>query len=205
MNFNIVEQPTTYPISLEEARTHCRVTPYGSPEEHPDDGYISSLIVVATQFCEDYLRRSLSVKTIKVYFDAFAQKMPLPFLPVQSVESIEYLDLDGDTITLADGIYRLKSYNDEAKLNLIMNQSYPSDVAQEEGAVAVTIVTGYTTGLSPDINPMPEPIKAAMLLIIGHLYENRQEDVLGNTRISFNSLPMGVKNLVQPYRLELGL
>jgi hypothetical protein len=43
-----------------------------------------------------------------------------------------------------------------------------------------------------------------MLLIVGNLYANRQEDQLGNTRISFNSLPMGVYNLIQPYRLGLG-
>ena len=205
MNYNVVSPVTTYPISLDEARVHCRVEPYGSPLEHPDDAYIQGLIGSAAEFIEQYLRRSVSTKTIEVYINEFSQKIELPFLPVQSVESIVYRNKDDVLVTLADDIYRLKSYADSAKLNLIMNKSYPQDVSSEEGSITITIVTGYTDGQSPDTFPTPKPIKAAMYLIIGDLYENRQEDVLGNTRISFNSLPMGVKNLIQPYRLELGL
>jgi uncharacterized phiE125 gp8 family phage protein len=205
MNYNVIAPPTLYPLTLEEAREQCRVTPYGSPLEHPDDGYLEGLVIIATQWCEDYLRRSLATKTIEYYIDTFSQKINLPFLPIQSIESIIYRNVDGDLITLDDGIYRLKSYQDEAKLNLIMGQSYPQDVSTEEGSIVITMVAGYTKGESPDTYPLPAPIKAAMSLIIGHLYENRSEDVLGNTRISFNSLPMGVKNLIQPYRLGLGL
>lgn len=205
MNYNVVSPITVYPITLDEARTHCRITPYGSPLEHPDDDYVTALIGMASQWVEDYLRRSIATKTIEYYINVFTQKIDLPFIPVQSIESIVYRNQDGDLITLATDVYRLKSYADSAKLNLIMGQSYPQDVSSEEGSITITMVTGYTNGESPDTYPLPLPIKAAMFLIIGHLYENRQEDVLGNTRISFNSLPMGVKNLVQPYRLGLGL
>ena len=205
MNYNVVTPISTYPISLNEARVHLRIAPYGDIELHPDDDYVTALIGMASQWIEEYLRRSIATKTIEVYIDEFSKKIDLPFLPVQSVESIIYRNRDGNLITLADTIYRLKSYNDSASLVLIENQNYPSDISSEDGSSAIRIVTGYTNGESPDTYPLPMPIKAAMFLIIGHLYENRQEDVLGNTRISFNSLPMGVKNLIQSYRLGLGL
>jgi hypothetical protein len=40
-----------------------------------------------------------------------------------------------------------------------------------------------------------------MLLIIGHLYKNREEVDLNNLQ----NLPMGVMTLLQPYRRGLGL
>jgi uncharacterized phage protein (predicted DNA packaging) len=49
------------------------------------------------------------------------------------------------------------------------------------------------------------PIQAAMLLLIAHLYENREAVVgvrdAGNTV----ELPLGVMHLLQPYRIGLGV
>lgn len=45
-------------------------------------------------------------------------------------------------------------------------------------------------------------IKAAMLLILGHLHENREEVVTGTTA---TALPSGAKALLFPYRVGLGV
>ena len=45
-----------------------------------------------------------------------------------------------------------------------------------------------------------ELIRTAVLLVLAHLYENRQE-VQGSAA---NQIPMGVRDLLQPYRLGLG-
>jgi hypothetical protein len=90
------------------------------------------------------------------------------------------------------------------KLYLKYNQQWP-EIQDTVNPVIVTAVVGYTNGESPDTYPFPAPIKSALNLIIANLYENRQQDQVGTTRISFNSLPMGVYSLLQPYRLGLGM
>ena len=47
-------------------------------------------------------------------------------------------------------------------------------------------------------------IKAAILLIFGHLFENRQQ-VIVEPRIILAELPMGVHALLQPYRAGMGV
>lgn len=45
-------------------------------------------------------------------------------------------------------------------------------------------------------------IKSAILLILGHLYENREDVVIG---LTVASLPSGAKALLQPSRIGVGL
>jgi uncharacterized phiE125 gp8 family phage protein len=197
MKVKIITPVVTEPVSLADARTHLRIEPYGSPPEHPDDLYVETLISVAREWCEQYLQRSLATQTLEVAYDNFTETLYLPNAPIQSVTEVTYVDENGATQTLYTSIYELDWYED--KLKLKYGQTYP-----KARSVKITYVGGYTNGQSPDTDPLPFAIKAAMLLIVGNLYANRQEDQLGNTRISFNSLPMGVYNLIQPYRLGLG-
>jgi hypothetical protein len=53
--------------------------------------------------------------------------------------------------------------------------------------------------LTIGLDPVPSDIKAAMLLTIGHLYANRESVTIGSTQ--GHELPLGVKHLLQPYRV----
>lgn len=46
------------------------------------------------------------------------------------------------------------------------------------------------------------PIRAAVLLILGHLYSNRENSLVG---VSAQELPMGAHSLLWPYRVGLGV
>ena len=46
------------------------------------------------------------------------------------------------------------------------------------------------------------PIRAAVLLILGHLYANRENTVVG---AAAHALPMGAHSLLFPYRVGLGV
>lgn len=202
MSYRVITVPTVEPITLEDARVHLRIEGFGSPPTHPDDDYIQNAIQSAREWCEQYLERSLSTQTVEYATANFNKPIFLPSSPVQSVESIKYIDTDGTQQTLSETIYELDPFSNEILRKF--GQRFPA-VREGKNSVIVTYVAGYTNGESPDLIPLPKPIRSAMLLIIGNAYENRQEDVLGNTRISFNSLPLGVYNLLQPYRLGLGL
>jgi uncharacterized phiE125 gp8 family phage protein len=201
VNYKVITPASIEPVTLAEARSHLRIDAFGSPPSHPDDDYIEQLISVSREWLEDYLRRALATKTIDASFDSF-DEIEIPFQPVQSITSIKYQDVYDVEQTVATTVYKLDTFSGNVVLKY--NQTWPSTYP-EEGVVKVRAVVGYTTGQSPDIEPMPFPIKAAMLLIIGNLYENRQQDLLSNSRATFNSLPMGVYNLIQPYRLGLGM
>jgi uncharacterized phiE125 gp8 family phage protein len=203
MNFREITPVATEPLTLEEAQTHLRLDVYGSPPAHPDDDYVTDLIRAAREWCEEYLQRALATKTIEIAYDSFKDnKLRFPVVPVQSVTSVEYIDTDGATQTLATTVYGFDIFRNQ--LYLKYNQQWP-ELQDTVNPVIVTAVVGYTDGQSPDTYPLPESIRRAMLLIIGNLYENRQQDQLGATRISFNSLPMGVYALLQPYRLGQGV
>lgn len=203
MQYIEISDVTTEPLSLDEAREHLRIDPYGSPPEHPDDSYVRALISTARAFCEEHTRRALATKTIDVVYDSWSDNgLVLPLSPVQTLVSVKYYDQDGALQTLATTVYGFDIYRRQIYLKI--GQTWPQ-LSSEPNPIIVTANVGYTNGQSPDTYPLPPPIKSAMKLIIGSLYENRQEDQLGSTRISFNSLPLGVYNLLQPYRMGIGL
>jgi hypothetical protein len=66
--------------------------------------------------------------------------------------------------------------------------------------VKIRYVAGYTSGGSPDLNPMPKPLRFAMMLIIGDLYANREAG--GDKAYQINPT---VQSLLQFYRLNMGM
>jgi uncharacterized phiE125 gp8 family phage protein len=200
MNYRLITAPVE-PIQLEEARTHLRIEPYGSPEEHPDDDYISALITVARQWCEQYTRRALATQIIEFPLDKFDGDIELPLKPAQQVESITYLDANGASQTLSTSVYGLDFYG--GKIFLKNGQSWPTTLGQTN-AITVKYTAGHTLG-SPDDIELPKPIISAMYLLIGTLYENRQEVTTSNQQNNYNQLPFGIAALLQPYRYGMGV
>jgi uncharacterized phiE125 gp8 family phage protein len=126
----------------------------------------------------------------------------LPLAPVQSVVSVKYYDTSNVLQTLDSSFYYVDYF--DSVIYLEVNKTWPNTVTREI-AVIIEYVAGYTKTVGTNLLPLPNPIKSAMFLLIGSLYENRQEDMLSTSRVSFNSLPMGVYNLLQSYRLGLGV
>ena len=73
-------------------------------------------------------------------------------------------------------------------------QSWPGTTLKTAAGVTITFVAGYgATSAS-----VPESIRQAILLLVGHWYENREATVgVGNMQV----LPMGVKALLSDYRV----
>ena len=181
-------------ITLAEAKTHLRIL----AASHPDDTYITGLITAAREWAETYIERAIGTQTLEIALDVFPDAFILT-PAVQSITSVTYLDTAGISQTVTSTDYVLDNYSNPAWLVPAYGKVWPSTYCTAN-AVKVRFIAGYDGG-----NPCPQAIIAAMKLMIGHLYENRQEDVLGNTRMSFNSLPMGIYALLQPYRLNLGV
>lgn len=201
MKYKITTQVSNEPVSLEDARKHLRIQPFGSPLRHPDDSYIEYLLSASRQWCEEYLRRALATQTVTLALNSFPiDGIKLPLNPVQSVTSVNYLDVNNSYQTINSSNYYIDSFDGVIYFN--EGFVYPT-LSSRENSILVTYVAGYADGANK--TPIPFPIKAAILLLVANFYENRQQDQLGSTKVTFNSLPMGVYNLLQPYRLNMGV
>ena len=179
--------PVDEPISRSEAKTHLRVDISG------DDTLIDNLILAARQFTETYLQRCLITQTWYQYWDwGFPAVLTLEKNPVQSVTAITYVDGNAATQTVDSSLYTVDT-NQKACLIYPAYQTIWPVPRVYHNAVKVEFIAGYGDAATD----VPEPIRNAMLLLIGHLYENREM----TAPINIAEVPFTYKTLLAPYRL----
>ena len=186
-----VTAPAAVPVSLSEAKAHLRV-------EHTDDDAIIGRIVDAAVGHLDgwsgVLGRCLVTQTWRVSFRDFDGRMlRLPFADVSAIEAVVYRDADDVEQTVDPSDYALNEDAQGSYLFMSAGFDRPA-VFHRPDAVTVRFVAGYG-----DATAVPAALKAAMLLHIGHMYENRESVVIGQ---SVTGLPMAYDALVAPYRVR---
>lgn len=179
----LITAPTAEPFDLDAAKSHLRVTDDG------EDTLITSLITAAREHAEAFTERAFVEQTWETYYDSFPACIELPLPNLISVESIKYLDTNGDEQTVTASDYVVDDKRKPGRIFLAQNASWPSTYDQVN-AVTVQFKAGYG-----DDTAVPETIKAAIKLILGHLFEHR-EDV---AEFSMEQIPMGAKSLLSPH------
>ena len=191
MALKLITAPAAEPVSTSEAKSHLRV------DTTADDTYIGTLITVARQNVESHLRRALISQTWEVVLDAFpAGVIRLPKPPLASVTSIKYTDDEGVEATYSSANYVVDTDTEPGRVVLKSGQTWPAVTLAAANGVRVRYVAGYGAAGSN----VPQAIRQAILLVIGSLYENR-EDVLVAQGVSIGVLPFGVVALLAPYRI----
>ena len=191
MSLTLKTAPASEPLTAAQAKTHLRVT------HTDDDTYIESLIVVARHQVEKYLRMGLIDQTWEYRLDEFPayDEKPLyvPMKPITAVDSISYVDTDGDSQTWSADEYQVDIYGAFPRIIPAYGYSWPSTRDQIH-AVTITLSVGYA-----DANAVPEDIRHAMLLMIGELYENREESVIGTI---VAELPTTARRLLSVHQMK---
>jgi len=193
MTLSLVTAPGIEPISLQEAKDHLRVT------HAVEDALIDQLIVAARQHIDGrdgWLGRQLITAIWDLTLDRFpaADYISLPLPPVQSITSITYIDDNGTQQTLSSAKYVLSAGKHwRPRADLAYDEIWPT-TRDQPGAVTVRIVCGY--GSNPA--DVPASITAALKIMIGDLYENRQSVVIGQ---SVAEIPRAADALLAPYRV----
>ena len=139
MALKLVTAPTTYPVTLAEAKLHCRV------DGTDDDALITALITSATEMCEQQTGRALMTQTWLLTLDEFPTEIELTRVPVQSISSVTYTDTAGATQTLSTGSnWRLLDLGDfsMARIVPVYGYTWPATRAQNN-VVSVQYVAGY--------------------------------------------------------------
>lgn len=165
---SLVTPAAADPVSVDEARDHCRLT------TDDEDEQLAAWIKAATELGQKRTNKQFITATWKLTLDAFpAWEICLRRSPVQSVTSIVYVDDAGSSQTLSASLYRLVSTVDPPIIEPAYNQSWPA-TRQQAGAVEVTFVAGFGAA-----SAVPARVKQAILLMVGHWYQNREAIIVG--------------------------
>ncbi len=183
-----ITAPAEVPVSLAEAKAHLRV------EASDDDDMIEALVAGATSHLDGWsgiLGRCLVEQEWKASFHCFRRVMRLPFPDVTDA-SISYFDADDAEQSVGAANFSIKEDGQGTFIWFDEFWQAPTTFARPD-AVQITFTAGY--GAASDV---PQPIRQAIKLMIGHWFENREGVVLMNQ--SPYELPMAVSALLTPYR-----
>ena len=75
MALKLITAASTFPITLEDAKLHCRV------DTAADDALINALITAATELAEQKTGRALMAQTWELTLDAFPEAFELTRVP----------------------------------------------------------------------------------------------------------------------------
>jgi len=178
--------PTSYPISLTEAKEHLRIT------DTTEDTLIESLIQASTEYCEIYENRKYCNQTIVACYDSFDSKLILPCNPVQSISSITYIDDNEVEQTLDSSLYTLDNYSCPSFVYISSSASLPTVNSDYPNPVRVTYEAGYESNPS-STDSIPARVKASIKLILGALFENRENFITGTIT---SEIPFSAKCLL---------
>jgi uncharacterized phiE125 gp8 family phage protein len=180
--------PTETPVTLVEAKAHLRV-------DHSDDDTVLQIYLDAVTAYLDglsgILGRAMVTQTWRQDFEAWpCNQLRLPLAPVSAISSISYYDANNASQTLtASGNYAL--FDDERSPAAVWLSTAVLPVLYDrEDAIRVTFVAGYGAA-----SAVPAAIKAAMLLMIADLYENRKTVIVGQTV----AMTTAAKSLLAPF------
>lgn len=206
MGLKVLTQPSVEPVSLDEAKLHLRV------DSTAEDDLIAGLIQAAREYVESYTRKTMIYTTYRFTLDCFpgastwtpfatSEPIELPRQPVAQIAAsgsysyamprIRYYDTDSvqQTLTYAGEDFELDLGANPPSLRLFPYTYWPIAEYYRANAVEIDFVAGYgSTSAS-----VPASLIAAMKLLIGHWYENRQAVAAG-----FGAeVPLAVESLLR--------
>lgn len=201
----VLTHPTGHLLSLDTCREHLEVVPIdgdSDSETHPDDALILGMLDAAVAHAEQFTGLSLLVRTWEAAMDdlpAAGFELPRPpFIELLSFSAVN--DSDGE-FDPAD--YVVDDYGTPEQPVVLRPATIWPQVTKAPNTVRVRYRAGYQAEEDPDSDapPLPRSLRAAILLVLGHLYENREDSV----EKALASIPNGAEALMRPLRVRLGM
>lgn len=178
-------EPATEPVTLAEAKTHCRV------DTSDDDTYLTALINLGRIYVEDILDITMITTAWEARYDVFPLwelTLPRPPMAAQTVTVI-YRDESGtnQTITSVAG-FQADPYVTPGRIYPLYNGVWPA-VRGDENSVTVRWTAGYGAAAS-----VPQNLKHLVLLLVAHWYANREPVTQANLQLQ--NIPMTFQTLL---------
>lgn len=195
MTYYLKTAPTVEPMAVAEIKSQLRI------DVAEDDPLLVRYIRAAREEIERRCRprRALISQTWQYIADRWpsGDTLELEVVPLISVSSIVYIDEDGGQATLSASSYLVDTYSEIGRIRLKTGESWPSVTLRELNGISVEFLAGYGT----TAGSVPETLRQALALLVGHWYENREASMAG--AIS-REIPMAVSSLLRPYQMRVG-
>jgi uncharacterized phiE125 gp8 family phage protein len=191
MAWKLVTAPTSEPVTVAEAKAHLRV------DLSDDDVLIESLITAARVHIEDATSRALITQTWRINLDDWPPcgYLCLPRPPLQSVTSVVYTDSAGTAATLSASKYAADTDSEPGRIVLNCGQTWPVTTLATSNPIVITYIAGYGAAAA-----VPQQLKQAILLLLGHWYENREGSIVGSGGVS--PIPFAIDSLIWMNRIK---
>ena len=179
---------TTQPVTLDDVKLHLNIS------STLDDATINSEIAAATQFAENQTNRRFITETRVLKMNGFEDPryvhdrvIHVPKSPLASVSSVVYEATDGTTTTLGTTAYGVSTGDIPGRVFEKYNEVWP--VPRD---VPNSVTVTYTCGYGSTQSAVPENVKQAIRLTVGHLYRNRE----AVSDVKLTNVPMSVEALL---------
>lgn len=184
----LIEAPATTPITLGEVRSQLRV------ESFDDDTLLGRLINTAVAYTDvtgSLGHAMISQKWAQWFGPNLSQSVRLQLGPVTQVHAVKYYDENGDLQTDTLNNYEVTGTSFNTLVGPKEGFSWPT-TAQRSDAIRIEYTIGY--GETP--STVPETIRHALMLLVGHWYDNREQSVMDE----LSNIPFGYEQLIAMHR-----
>lgn len=194
-NFRIVTGPTVGIVSLKKAKDFLRVS-----TTH-EDSLINAFLTAATEHVEQLTGRLLLPQTWDLFLDRFplvknrspdswwdgvregpisqltstSKEIPIWKAPIQSIEFLKTFDDSDNEFIFPATSYIADTINWPSRIVVRDNQVWPTTNLRAANAIQIRFKAGYANA-----EVVPKSIADAVLLVMGHLYENRGDETSSN-------------------------
>jgi len=192
-----ITQPASEPIDLTTVEGQCRITDLSA-----EASTIETMIQAVRERAEQITRRAFVKQTWELTLDGFPYgAINLPKPPLQTVDSIKYIDTDGVEQTLDVAAYRVLTGGEPGAVQPVYGSLWPTTLADLE-----TVKIRFTCGYGPishdtSLN-VPKAILQWILIQVANLYENRESQgvAMGRSTV-FNLDATLCDGLIESYRM----
>lgn len=162
-------------VTMSEAQAYVRI------ETGEEEALLAGLIRTASGLCEAFLGQAVIARSFVTDVPASCQWQRVEPAPVQSIVSVEAVDVNGVPTALPSASYAIE-----------IDASGDGWVRVIDPAGAIRVRVSGTAGLAQDENGVPEPIRQGVLRLVAHLFTARDGDG--------GEPPAAVTALWRPYR-----
>jgi len=189
MSLSVTTAPGSEPIDLDAAKLHLKMDGIDA-----DDLLIAAQLSAARAMCEANLSQAFVTTSFLLKLDGWPtdrcgvveREILLPRCPLISVASVSYRDAADALTVMSTSDYDVLT-GKPGRVALKPAASWPSVDPLRRDSVEIAFTAGYGSATA-----VPPNIKAAVLLMLGHLYINREAVVAG----SMTEVPLTVSALL---------